>query len=561
MQKIYILDTNVLINSPYAIFSFDEHLVCVTDVTIEELDKLKNAPGDTGANAREAMRQIEKLRMQGNLLEGVSLPSGGMFCILMSNIIDKFYPKDSRTTVTWDKMSPDNKILSICEAISINNHDRVVLVSNDTNMRIKASIIGLAVEEYRTEQAEPDDLQYKGRKEFLVPGKIIDMFYQTKFVPIENDILRAEDKLTLNEFVIMKDETNLSHGMIGKFNGKGIVPLQYADSNPYGITPRNAGQRFILEAMLAPVEEIPLVIVKGPAGSAKTFLSLACGLEKVLIQKEYEKILITRPNVKFDDDIGYVKGTEQDKISPLIRPIYDNLAELTRIETGEIPSLRKKKNKGYNESESAYRNEIESYGNTYMDELLERGIISAQAMAYMRGRSIPRTWILIDEAQNMTPTQAFGLISRAGIGSKVILIGDPHQIDNPKLDSRTNGLVFAAERMKGNPLCAQITMEDSECVRSPLAMAAIENLSPKGYWRKPQDKAVSDVPSITNVAENHDRDDEYNYLGQYEDDDFLEDDFDEEENANDISRRPYKDYSDEKYYNDCQPTRILKPLP
>lgn len=136
---------------------------------------------------------------------------------------------------------------------------------------------------------------------------------------------------------------------------------------------------------------------------------------------------------------------------------------------------------GYDDTMSAYKNEINSYGNTYMDELLERGIISAQALACMRGRSISNSWIIIDEAQNMTPTQAFGIISRAGIGSKVILLGDPHQIDNPKLDSRTNGLVFASERMKGNPLCMQITMEDSECVRSPLALAAIENLSPKGY--------------------------------------------------------------------------------
>ncbi len=479
MQKIYILDTNVLINSPYAIFAFDEHIVCVTDITIEELDKLKNAPGDTGANAREALRKIEELRTQGNLVEGVRLPSGGTFCILMSSTIDTLYPSNSKIADIWDKKNADNKILMICETISDQNPERVVLVSNDTNIRIKASIIGLSVEEYRTEQVKPYTQQYKGRKEFSVPGEIIDLFYKNKYVTVENDELNDEDKLTLNEFVMMKDELDPSHGLIGKFNGKKIVPLKYSESNPYGISPRNAGQRFIIEALMAPVEEIPLVIVKGPAGSAKTFLSLACGLEKVLTQKEYEKILISRPNVKFDDDIGYIKGTEQDKISPLIRPVYDNLAELTRIDTGE--TKKKKKSTGYDESISAYKNEINSYRNSYMDELLERGIISAQALAYMRGRSISHSWIIIDEAQNMTPTQAFGIISRAGIGSKVILLGDPNQIDNPKLDSRTNGLVFASERMKGNPLCMQITMEDRECVRSPLALAAIENLSPKGY--------------------------------------------------------------------------------
>lgn len=479
MQKIYILDTNVLVNSPYAIFSFDEHIVCITDITIEELDKLKNAPGDTGANAREALRKIEELRTQGNLVEGVKLPSGGVFSILMSSTVDALYPANSKIADIWDKKSADNKILMICETISDQNPERVVLVSNDTNVRIKASIIGLAVEEYRTEQVKPDTQQYKGRHEFFVPGKVIDLFYKNRCIPIENDILRTEDKLTLNEFIIMKDELNPSHGLIGRFDGKNIIPLEYAESNPYGIIPRNAGQRFVIDAMMSPVEETPLVIVKGSAGSAKTFLSLACGLEKVLLQREYEKILISRPNVKFDDDIGYIKGTEQDKISPLIRPVYDNLAELTKIDTGDLK--KKRRTSGYDDSISAYKNEINSYGNTYMDELLERGIISAQALAYMRGRSISNSWIIIDEAQNMTPTQAFGIISRAGIGSKVILLGDPHQIDNPKLDSRTNGLVFASERMKGNPLCMQITMEDSECVRSPLALAAIENLSPKGY--------------------------------------------------------------------------------
>lgn len=217
--------------------------------------------------------------------------------------------------------------------------------------------------------------------------------------------------------------------------------------------------RSIQEALMASPEEAPLVIVKGMAGTAKTFYSVAVGLEKIFNaeQKEYRKMLISRPNAQFDDDIGFLPGTEQEKISPLMRPIIDNLEQL--IDSNE---------------EERYKNEDELHSK--IDELFKRGIIETEALNFIRGRSFVKTYLIIDEAQNMTPKQVTGIITRAGKGTKVILLGDPKQIDNPYLDERTNGLSYASEHMKGSPLCYQITLSAQECERSELAMDAIQRL-------------------------------------------------------------------------------------
>ena len=203
----------------------------------------------------------------------------------------------------------------------------------------------------------------------------------------------------------------------------------------------------------------PLVIVKGAAGTAKTFYSLAVGLEKLLNNPtgEYRRIIISRPNAQFDSDIGFLPGDEQEKISPLMRPVIDNLEQL--IDSSE---------------EQRYENEAELKGK--IDEIFERGLIQTEALNFIRGRSIVRTYLIIDEAQNMTPNQVKGIITRAGQGTKIILLGDPDQIDRPFLDERTNGLSYASEYMKGSPLCWQITMESEECERSALAMDAARRL-------------------------------------------------------------------------------------
>ena len=237
------------------------------------------------------------------------------------------------------------------------------------------------------------------------------------------------------------------------------MALDYKKSRPYGVTPRNSGQYFLQEALMQPAEQAPLVIVKGMAGTAKTFYTLAVGLEKLLNNPtgEYRRIIISRPNAQFDTDIGFLPGDEQEKISPLMRPVIDNLEQL-------IDSCEEKRY----EDETALKGKV--------DEIFDRGLIQAEALNFIRGRSIVRTYLIIDEAQNMTPAQVKGIITRAGKGTKIILLGDPNQIDRNFLDERTNGLSYAAEHMKGSTLCWQITLTADECERSLLAMDAVKRM-------------------------------------------------------------------------------------
>ena len=244
--------------------------------------------------------------------------------------------------------------------------------------------------------------------------------------------------------------------MLGRFREGKVTALRFGGVRPFGVKPRSVGQQFLQEALLLPVEEAPLAIIQGPAGTAKTFYALAAGLEQVLEVEErrYRKILVCRPNAQFDADIGFLPGSEQEKISPLMRPIVDNLEILLDLEG-------KKKDR---RSEEELRGRI--------DYLFDTGIITAEAMNFMRGRSITDTWLIIDEAQNLTPRQVKGIITRVGKGTKVVLLGDPAQIDHPLLDTRSNGLTYASARMKGSPLCVQLTMLPDECERSSLALDA-----------------------------------------------------------------------------------------
>lgn len=263
-----------------------------------------------------------------------------------------------------------------------------------------------------------------------------------------------------NEFLLLRADASRNKTHLGCIRHGRAVPLLYADAAPYGVRPRNAGQYFLQEALMRPADEAPLVIIKGQAGTAKTFYSLAVGLEKIVNHptREYRRILICRPNAQFDTDIGFLPGDEQEKIAPLLRPIRDNLEQL--VDGNE--DLRYE-----NEQELAER----------IDEIFDRQIIQAEALNFIRGRSLEKTYLIIDEAQNMTPNQVKGIITRAGKGTKIILLGDPNQIDRPFLDERTNGLMYAAEKMKESPLCWQVTMLPGECERSELALDAILRLS------------------------------------------------------------------------------------
>lgn len=457
MVKHYVLDTNVLLHSPHALFAFSEHVIILPEVVLEELDRFKSEGADRGANSREVSRIMDQLRVKGNLVEGVALNEEGGILRIALNHLDINMPPH------WDRFKPDNRILQVCRGLAEEGH-QVILVSRDTNMRVKAVILGLLAEDFRNEKVASIEDQYTGRAEVYATSEVIDRFHADDANTIEISDLHSFDEinhcmmtpvLTTNQFLLVRSTDNDRHTALGRFDGNKVVQLKYRSRNPFGVTPRNIGQVFMQECLMLSAEEAPLVIIKGPAGTAKTFYSLAVGLHRFMDcrPREFHHLLICRPNVPMDEDLGYLPGSEQEKIDPYMRAIRDNLFTLMA---------------GHNITESK---EIEQVEDT-VQMLFDKRIIQTEALAYQRGRSLQRYWMILDEMQNSTPRQAKGVITRPGIGTKIILLGDPEQIDHPFLDSRTNGLVYASEKMKGSRYCFQVSLTYDECERSPLAAEA-----------------------------------------------------------------------------------------
>ena len=442
MQKTYVLDANVLLQAPYALESFEDNHIVLPLAVLEELDTLKGADGEAGNNARQALRFLEDLRLRGDLVKSVILPSGGTVRLEV-NHVDAALPQGIEPGSLMDEGTP------------------VTLVSRDMVARIRAQMMGVPAEDFTTDRL-PDGAQpYTGRTEVYIPDGLLTTF-KKKGAPAEELYTvdgageRKPVSLTENQFVLLRSDTEPKKTMLGRFHEERVTALRFGGVRPFGVKPRSVGQQFMQEALLLPVAEAPLAIIQGPAGTAKTFYALAAGLEQVLEAEErpYRKILVCRPNAQFDADIGFLPGSEQEKISPLMRPIVDNLEILLDLE-------EKKKER---RSEEELRGRI--------DYFFDTGVITAEAMNFIRGRSITDTWLVIDEAQNLTPRQVKGIITRVGKGTKVVLLGDPAQIDHPLLDTRSNGLTYASARMRGSPLCAQLTMLPDECQRSPLALDA-----------------------------------------------------------------------------------------
>ena len=458
MTKTYVIDTNVLIQAPYALECFEDNNLILPLVVLEELDGLKKSEGEKGVNARAAVRKLELYRQRGDLLEGVKLPGGGILKI-EKNFVQVELPPD----LPDDKS--DNRILKVCKGLKeLYEESQVILITKDIVLRLKAQILGIRAEDFEREQISADDAQYTGRiavfipenlvKEFKKKGVALDQVYQS-----DEEGNQTIPKLYENEFVILRLDQSTKKTLLGRVNGNKIVPLSYKKSKPYGIVPRNVGQYFMQEALMMEADKAPLVIIKGMAGTAKTFYSLAVGMEKGYNNpsKEYRRVLVCRPNAQFDDDIGFLPGDENEKIAPLMRPVIDNLEQIL-------------------DSDEKKRYEDEEELSDKITEVFERGIIRTEALNFIRGRSITQTYLIIDEAQNMTPNQIKGIITRAGEGTKIILLGDPCQIDKPFLDERTNGLSYAAKYMMGSPLCWQITLSAEECERSALALDAVKRL-------------------------------------------------------------------------------------
>lgn len=433
--KHFVLDTNVLLHNPDAITSFGKNYVVLPMTVIEELDSFKRNNDELGRNARHVIRQLDRLRTKGTLKNGVIMDNGGIIKITVEERTFK--------NAYMDMSVPDNRILAIAKILQDQN-EHVIFVSKDINSRLKADALGLEVMDFEKEKYDFDTL-YTGYQEINVPGELIDALYQREGTEIEN-----YDFLT-NEFVLLKDLNNPKHSGLGRAVGeKKVLPLQANGKKVWKISPRSKEQQMAFELLLDP--EVNLVTLIGRAGTGKTFLALAAGLEMVIHQERYEKLLVSRPIIPMGKDIGYLPGSKDDKLSYWMQPIFDNLIYLMginhRIEEGTVQGK--------------------------VDELIKDQTLELEALTYIRGRSIPNQFVIIDEAQNLTPHEVKTIISRAGESTKMVFTGDPNQIDNPYLDAESNGLSYIIERLKGQPLFGHVTLTKSE--RSPLSDIAAQLL-------------------------------------------------------------------------------------
>jgi PhoH-like ATPase len=443
MKKIYVLDTNVLLHDPNSIFAFEDNEVIIPAVVLEEIDAKKRNADEIGRNARQVSRVLDSLRSKGQLHDGVALDGGGSLKVELN------HRSFVRLQETFGEMTNDNRILAVAlnyhvEEQDTESHRPVILVSKDTLVRIKADVLGLAAQDYLSDRVGPLSEMYTGYITAKVHPSVIDEFYNTRFLPASS--LNLGYVLQPNEFVILRDELGTSKSALLKVNseGKKLEPLFLSNDPIWGIGARNAQQRMAMELLLN--DDIPLVTLTGKAGTGKTLLALASGLMKVEDERKYKKLLVARPVVPMGKDIGYLPGEKEEKLRPWMQPIYDNLEYLFDTKKpGDIDKI-----------------------------LAGLGSIQVEALTYIRGRSIPGQFIIIDEAQNLSKHEVKTIVSRVGEGSKIVLMGDPEQIDHPYLDASSNGLTYLVERFKGEASSGHITLEKGE--RSKLAQLAADLL-------------------------------------------------------------------------------------
>ncbi|HJV37341.1 MAG TPA: PhoH family protein [Geothrix sp.] len=433
-KKVFVLDTNVLLHDPNSILHFQEHDVVLPIVVIEEIDHFKKDQTEIGRNARTISRMLDKLRASGSLSRGVPLGDGGSLKVDVES-----HPLDLGI-LREDKHKADNQILACAKQLLGTSKEKVVLVTKDTNLRIKADAIGILAEDYTTDRVEMDEL-YSGHKSWEVDPAQVDLLYDGGLPP------DPELHLQPNQFVTLVDRSNPSHTALARFMaGEALLrPMRRVEAYPWGIKPRNREQQFAMELLLDPTVQV--VTLVGKAGTGKTLLAIAAGLQQVVDDEAYDKILVSRPVMPMGRDLGYLPGDVGEKLRPYMQPIYDNLEFIVAANT------------------EARRRSTMTAG-----QLEEAGYLSVEPLTYIRGRSIPKQYLVVDEAQNLTPHEVKTILTRAGEGTKVIFTGDPYQIDNPYVDSSTNGLSFLADHFKHLDVSGHVTLMKGE--RSKLAELA-----------------------------------------------------------------------------------------
>ncbi len=429
--RLFVLDTNVILHDARCIFSFEEHDVAIPITVLEELDRFKKGNGDIHLQARQFLRELDKLSGDVLSAKGVSLGEGlGNFRVLIGLDTDRL-----RKTFLAD--TADHRILSTTLALSELEVDRdVVLVTKDTNLRMKARATGLISQDYTTDKVKDFDTLYTGKR--LISGvssNLVSSFYEASNT-VSEDIVDVIPEPISNENFIIRDG---SKSVLATYSQTDHGFRRVNNSPCMGITPRNAEQVFALQALAN--DDVKLVTLAGRAGCGKTLLALAAALDA---RNRYRQILLARPIVPLSNrDLGFLPGDVDAKIDPYMQPLYDNLAVLHH----ENPGLKEE-----------------------LKKMMDDKQIEIAPLAYIRGRSLQRTFFIVDEAQNLTPHEVKTIITRAGEGTKIILTGDIQQIDHPYLDSMSNGLTYVINRMKGQEMYAHVTLERG--VRSELAEVA-----------------------------------------------------------------------------------------
>ena len=429
MPKTFVIDTNVLLHNPNALFAFADNNVVIPMMVLEELDKFKSANNELGSNSREVARALDRLRLKGSLRDGISTPQGGLVQVLI--------PYDEIAG-----MLPgvnDNRILG-CAQLLKREGKNVFFISKDINARVKADALGIPSEDFENQKINVDEL-YNGWVRFEREASRIKQLSILESIAPDDLEPGLGAKLNANQFVLAQEGDDDDLAVLFAYNAT-TKKLRRLDDDPpqlFGVGPRSQEQRMAFELLLD--DRIKLVTLVGQAGTGKTLLALACGLAKVIHDERYKKLLVSRPIMPLGNDIGYLPGTKDEKLSHWMGPIFDNLHFLLASEERDPDEVIKR--------------------------LIQEESITMEALTYIRGRSISKQYLIVDEAQNLTPHEIKTIISRAGQDTKVVLTGDPHQIDNPYLDASSNGLTYVVERMRGQTLAGHVTLLKSE--RSELA--------------------------------------------------------------------------------------------
>ena len=445
MIKTLVLDTNVLLHSSQALNAFQDNNIAIPMAVIEELDKFKKSHDELGRNSRRVIRTLDSLRIQGRLSDGVSMKNlrngtSGKLRIVSAGTASSRYWQQLES-FGWDTDKADNRILVAALQLQAELSEPVIFVSKDINLRLKADMLGLKVADFEQDKVEPERL-FTGFQTIDATDEEIDRFYRDRVLE------KSNLKLTPNEFAVLQSVSSNKRTAIARYAGGNLLKaLNIADDFHIGhIVPRNKEQRMALELLCDP--SVRLVTLVGGAGTGKTLLALAAGLFEIFERKHYEKLLVSRPIVPLGNDIGYLPGGKNDKLQSWMQPIFDNLEFLLEGSAGTS------------------RNNPERQ----ISNLINKGTLQLEAITYIRGRSIPEHFVIIDEAQNLTPHEIKTIISRAGENTKMVLTGDPHQIDNPYLDASSNGLSVTVEQFKNEKIHGHVTLKKSE--RSELAALA-----------------------------------------------------------------------------------------